>query len=574
MASLPLRLKILTLACVLLVAFAVTTAFSAFFLREVMEEMGAIVEYHIPLAGLLAEVDVVTFEYELNLRRLLDTAGDGDQLRALLRRQAQIAERLPKAFDRARALLAQAVDDPRNDPPDRVHLARVDGALGLLAKQVAPFVALGASVRDAVEAGRVDDAQRLAQGFRPFEQTFGPDLAALRVTVQQLNEASITEAAGHERRILWLNGVLFVVAAAVGLTLFAVLAQRLTYSFRRLLEGTRSVESGELAIELPVTSGDEIGQLTVAFNRMVVELRAKERIKDTFGKFLDPRLVTKVLGAQAGDGDAAERRVVTVFFSDIKGFSTLSEQLTADVMVRLLNGYFSAVTRIIRDGNGVVDKFIGDAVMAFWAPPFSAGDRHAAEACLAALAQQRALEEFRRELSQLTGMRRNVPDFRVRMGLSTGEVVAGTLGSETTKSYTIIGDTVNAASRLEGANKAYGTEIILSEDTFRLAQEDVEVRELDLLVVVGKTEPIRIFEALSPAGQLDPRMAELRGVFEEGLVAYRAAKWEIAERKFRECLGLRTDDGPSRTFLDRVATLRARSPLLGDWNGVWTLDHK
>jgi adenylate cyclase len=377
----------------------------------------------------------------------------------------------------------------------------------------------------------------------------------------------------HQRHALWLNGVLFVIAAVVGLASVALLTRRLSHAFRRLLEGTRSVEAGQLGVELAVTSRDEIGQLTEAFNRMIGELRAKERIQDTFGKFLDPRLITQVLGAQAHNGETAERRVVTVFFSDIKAFSTLSEQLTADVIVRLLNGYFTAVTKIIRERNGIVDKFIGDAVMAFWAPPFSPGDQHAAEACLAALAQQAALDEFRRELSHLTGLRRNVPDFRVRMGIATGEVVVGTLGSETTKSYTVIGDTVNLASRLEGANKVYGTGIMITEDTLRLASQAVEARELDLLVVAGKTEPIRVFELLAPAGELRPELAELRGVFEEGLAAYREAQWEMADQKFRDCLRLQPDDAPSRTFVERVALLQAHPPS-ASWTGVWTMDHK
>ncbi len=362
--------------------------------------------------------------------------------------------------------------------------------------------------------------------------------------------------------------MLFVVAAIFGLALFALLAQRLQQALMRLLEGTRSVEAGQLLVELPVTSRDEIGQLTTGFNRMIGELRNKARIQDTFGKYLDPRIVANLLGANSGNPEAAERRVVTIFFSDIKGFSGLSEQLTADVMVRLLNGYFSAVTRIIREQNGVVDKFIGDAVMAFWAPPFSPGDQHAPQACLAALAQQAALPEFRRQLSDLTGLRRNVPDFQVRMGLATGEVVMGSMGSDTTKTYTVIGDTVNVASRLEGVNKAYGTRIIAAEDTLRLAQHAVEARELDLVIVAGKTEPIRVFELLAPAGQLKPEVAELRHVFAEGLEAYRGTKWDIAEQKFRECLTLCPDDGPSRAFIERVATLRSHPPA-GDWNGVW-----
>ena len=568
----PLRLKILAFASVLLVAFAITTLLSAYHIREVMEELESVVEHHIRLNDLVSELDVATFEYELNVRRLLES-DDAERSRAIVKRQRELTPRLPKILEEVATTLAAAVNDPRHDPEDRVRLARIDGTVALLSRQIQPFVALGAAVHAAAEGGRLEDARRLAVGFRAFDAAVGPDLERVRHMIAELTRDSARETQMHQRNALWLNGILFVVAATIGLGSVALLARRVTQAFRRLLDGTRSVEAGELSVELPVTSRDEIGQLTAGFNRMIGELRAKERIQDTFGKFLDPRLITQVLGAQAHNGTSAERRVVTVFFSDIKGFSTLSEQLTADVIVRLLNRYFTAVTTIIRERNGIVDKYIGDAVMAFWTPPFSPGDQHAADACLAALAQQAVLDEFRRELSHLTGLRRNVPDFRVRMGVSTGEVVVGTLGSETTKSYTVIGDTVNLASRLEGANKVYGTGIMVAEDTMRLAQHVVEARELDLLVVVGKTEPIRVYELLAPAGELRAEVAELRGSFEEGLGAYRAARWDVADQKFRECLRIKPDDVPSQTFIERVALLRAHAPS-GSWNGVWTMDHK
>jgi adenylate cyclase len=454
-----------------------------------------------------------------------------------------------------------------------VRLARLDGTLTFIARQAPPFLEVGTSVMAALEAGQREAARTQAKGFHVFEQPFGPDLAEARQAIAQLTKDSTIETRSEQSYILALNGVLFVVAAIFGLALFAVLAHRLHQAFLRLLEGTRSIESGQLPVELPVTSRDEIGQLTTAFNRMIGELRSKEKIKNTFGKYLDPRIVANLLGPHADNPEVAERRVVTIFFSDIKGFSSLSEQLTADVMVRLLNGYFAVVTRIIREQHGVLDKFIGDAVMAFWAPPFSPGDQHASLACLAALAQQTALGEFRKNLSELTGLRRNIPEFQVRMGLATGEVVVGTMGSETTKTYTVIGDTVNIASRLEGVNKAYGTHIIVAEDTVRLAQHSVEARELDLVIVAGKTEPIRVFELLAPAGQLKPEAAELRHLFAEGLEAYRSMKWDIAGRKFRECLVLCPEDGPSRTFIERVDVLRA-SPPAGDWNGVWGMATK
>src|SRR5262249_55463586 len=170
------------------------------------------------------------------------------------------------------------------------------------------------------------------------------------------------------------------------------------------------------------------------------------------------------------------------------------------------------------------------------------------DACCAALLQQEALVAFRRELPQLLGLRRNVPEFTVRMGLATGEVVIGTIGSETAKSYTVIGDIVNTASRLEGLNKLYGTEIVVAEDTYRLAQQAVETRELDFVTVVGKTEPVRIFELLGRAGEMAPDTCALHDLFAQGLAAYRERDWDGAEATFQECLKLAPEDGPSQLF--------------------------
>src|SRR6185312_7642362 len=154
-------------------------------------------------------------------------------------------------------------------------------------------------------------------------------------------------------------------------------------------------------------------------------------------------------------------------------------------LVNLLNSYFSEVATVIHEHRGFIDKYIGDAVMAFWISPFSAGDAHASDACLAALAQQEAIVALRAKLPEITGMRRNPPKLEIRMGIATGEAVVGTVGSSSARSYTVMGDTVNLAARLENINKLYRSSIILSEDTYKLAQHAIEARELDLVTVAG-----------------------------------------------------------------------------------------
>jgi adenylate cyclase len=306
---------------------------------------------------------------------------------------------------------------------------------------------------------------------------------------------------------------------------------------------------------------------------MVEEIRTREKIKDAFGKFVDPRIVANLITTAPGDNDRAERQVVTVFFSDIAGFTSMSEQLTASAIVNMLNHYFTAVTAPIRDHHGIVDKYMGDGLMAFWAAPFSPGDTHAASACFSALQQQAAIEELNKELPNLVGLRRGAPTLRVRMGIATGEVIVGTIGSAISKSFTVIGDTVNVASRLVGANDVYRTRIILSEDALRLARQEVETRELDLITVVGRSEPIRIYELLGRTGDLQPSEDELAHEFENGLKAYREQDWTAAELQFKRCLEIRPTDGPAALYLERIAEMRMRPPPR-DWSGVWHLSKK
>jgi len=569
-----IRLKILAMATALLALFAVTTGFSTWLVGQVVEEIDGITEYHIPLGANVASLDVLTYEYELGLRRLAgqDTPNPA-MLAALRKRQAEIKRTVLEDIGATHKRLDAGMVDPRNDVSDRIAMARLEGSFSFLEKRLKPFLAIGDDVLAALEAGDVTRARALMDGFRAFEDVFGKEIAGIRRALERLTLDSVTETKENQTGILSLNGTLFAIATIFGLALFLILTGRLQRAFGQLLEGTRAVETGDLDIELPVRSRDEIGQLTRAFNHMVGQLKEKERVKDTFGKYLDPRIVSRLIEVQGDNATLSERRPATVFFSDIQGFSGMSESLTANAMVNLLNSYFATVTREIRDQNGIIDKFIGDAVMAFWTAPFSAGDGHAADGCLAALAQQRALAEFREALPEITGLRRNAPDFFVRMGLATGEVVIGTVGSDISKSYTVIGDVVNTASRLEGVNKLFGTAIIIDETTRRLAQRTIETRELDLLTVAGKSEPLTVHELICRAGELPGEGAELREIFAAGLAAYRSCNWDLADRRFADCLALKPDDGPSRVFRARVAQLRA-SPPPEDWDGVWRLTAK
>jgi adenylate cyclase len=313
-----------------------------------------------------------------------------------------------------------------------------------------------------------------------------------------------------------------------------------------------------------------VGTLTDAFNFFVKELRSKEQMKQTFGKYIDPRILEHVLGQPDAEVVAGGRREMTVLFADLLGFTSLSERLTPSLMVTLLNRHFGLQALAVQEHHGVVDKFVGDSVMAFWGPPFVKPEEHAILACRAAQAQLVALDTLRRDLPEITGLRRDAPDVHLGIGICTGEAVVGNIGSENTRSYTVIGDTVNLAARLEGANRVYGTQILIAETTAQAIGSAFETREIDVIFAKGKTETTRVFELLGVSGEVTEQQLRLRKLYVRARRAYLAQEWDLAEAIFGECLQLRPDDGPSRVFLQRIQTLR-RNPPGENWTGVWEL---
>jgi len=242
-------------------------------------------------------------------------------------------------------------------------------------------------------------------------------------------------------------------------------------------------------------------------------------------------------------------------------------------MVKLLNRHFGLQALAVQEHRGIVDKFVGDSIVAFWGPPFVKAEEHAMLACRAAHAQLLALDSLRRELPDITGLRRDAPGLDLCIGISTGEVVVGNIGSENTRSYTVIGDTVNLAARLERANRVYRTQILLSESTAQAVGSEFELREIDTISVRGKTETTRVFEIMSVAGHLSEELVALRERYDQARVMYLAQEWDLAEPAFRECLKIRPNDGPSHVLLERIQFLRRNSPGK-NWNGVWHLREK
>ncbi len=340
-----------------------------------------------------------------------------------------------------------------------------------------------------------------------------------------------------------------------------------------MLKGTNSVSEGLLEVSLPVTSADEIGHLTVAFNSMTLELRKADMVRDMFGKYIDPRIVKDLINQPQLKAYKGERQVMTILFCDMRGFTDLSEGVTPDTLVTLLNRYFTLMSEAVLENEGVIDKFIGDAIMAYWGMPFNLENKQAQLAAQASVEMFQKLKTFREELPELLGIRRNLPDISIRTGIATGEVVVGNIGSDKTKNFTVIGDTVNLASRLESANKIYGTQILITEETAVLLNNNIVTREIDTIVVPGKNESKRVFEIMGMSGMITPALMNLKERYAEGLAAYQSRDWNNALKAFKQCLEINPDDGPSATFLKRIEHFQV-SPPEPNWDGTWVITHK
>ena len=394
----------------------------------------------------------------------------------------------------------------------------------------------------------------------------------LQDVAAEIAKDSVKEARMAEERVLLSSLVVTVLALIVGLWGSWFLSKRLTNPIKQLVRSTQDVHSGNFAIRIEGLPEDEIGQLGDSMNRMIEELRKRQDLQAVMSTYIDPRVVEKIILPGRAEVLAGQKQIMTVLFCDIAGFTGISERLSPTGLVKMVNRYFTIMTECIKVEGGIIDKFIGDAIMAYWGPPFINEGDQAAAACRAALRQRDALNQFRQELPEILGLRKDIPEINIRIGLATGEVVVGNIGSDTSRSYTVMGDTVNLASRLESANKQFETSIIISEATMRMADLHIEVMELDRIVVKGKSETVEIYELLALQGQLSETVELRRQRFGEALAAYRRQDWLAARAVFSELLELHNDK-TANVFLNRIQLLETHT-LGAGWDGIWRMTTK
>jgi adenylate cyclase len=328
----------------------------------------------------------------------------------------------------------------------------------------------------------------------------------------------------------------------------------------RIVAQLKHIESFELDAMTRTSSPlRELENLSAALTQM-------SRGLSSFRKYIPTALVRTLVARGVEARPGGRQQVLTVLFTDIVGFTGLSERL-GDAIVPVLSEYLEIASTAISGRTGTIDTFIGDAVMAFWGAP-APNDRHVVDACAAALELRRRIDQHCGESKDEVRVR-----LRIRIGINTGRMLVGNIGSNERLSYTVIGDAVNVASRLEAVNKRYGTEILIGEDTRAAAGDVILVRRLDQVAVYGRTRGLAVYELLGMADDDASQSPEWVEAYEAGLDAYSCRDWTGAIALFETATAARGDDPPSRIFMERCRKYLA-SPPPEDWTAVSILAEK
>ncbi len=399
---------------------------------------------------------------------------------------------------------------------------------------------------------------RYEVGGRAYVATLIPiEVSASRswiAGVVALEDEFLATAKRANLRALVTAVIFALIALGVGIVLARMIARSLTV----LVTESSRVRNLEIDQSAGASRFREVDEVLRAFEGMKTGLRA-------FQKYVPVKLVRTLLEQEQDPSLGGEPRTLTIFFSDIRSFTTISENLEPLTLARNLGQYMSAVTQRILERHGTVDKYIGDAVMAFWGAPQSVPD-HARQACLAAF---EALNDVR----ELKTGNPEFPSFFTRIGIHTADVVVGNFGSSERLAYTILGDGVNLANRLEGVNKAFGTQILISESTYELVKDEFDTRRIGLVAVKGREQPCVAYELLGPAGTADPVLRRTIDHYETGLARYLARDFEAAIPEFEAVLASTPDDLAAQRLLASCRELLAHPPG-PDWSGVIAMDTK
>ncbi|HMZ63728.1 MAG TPA: adenylate/guanylate cyclase domain-containing protein, partial [Leptospiraceae bacterium] len=351
-----------------------------------------------------------------------------------------------------------------------------------------------------------------------------------------------------------------------------ILAKTISNPILLLLSATIEIAKGNFRVQIKPSTKDEVGLLTEYFVTMGEGLEEREKVKSILGNMIDPVVVGEAMKDMQALKRGSEKQI-TAFFSDVAGFSTISEQLTSVDLASLLNEYLSAMTIILKKYNGVLDKYIGDAIVGIFNAPVDVPN-HPLAAGMASIEMIAKLNELREYWVKNNLYTKEAQEMDVRIGLNVGLAKVGFMGTDALASYTMMGDTVNLAARLEAAGKDYGVNILISESMNKEIETELFTRGLDLVRVKGKNEPVKLFELIGTRSSVTPSLKESAEIYQNAFALYLKQDWDKAIEFFKQAEKAKgKKDKAIELLIDRCSYYKTSPP--GDsWDGVFTRKHK
>ena len=560
--------RFLTVSSFFMMALAALTGLSALQITRVGGDLAMVTRYIAPMKDGLRDIQLAHLEQSASLSHFLSAAHDrGDTADRLTEVRVVLSAGRAGVIDDFRRLkrLSAEMRAAASDPEVIAGIQRQERTLRTMESRYRRHLERMNAVLDRAAAGDLAAARRDEIALRTDRRAFTARLQAIAGDLAGHAAAAVERAQARENLLFQIEAALFAAVVGAGLVLAHRLARGMSKPVRRLAAATREVQAGRFDAELNVEGRDELARLTDGFNRMVCALRRRDRVHDRFGKHIDPRVVENLIAGETAL-ESGEKRVMTVSVVMLSDFDRLAEHWPPERLRAFLTDYLTAMADPVQSRSGIVDNFYSGKVVAFWGPPFCGERSHARRACEAALDQQ---ARFRALLGKHGA---ELDDIRtrpgLRIGIATGEVMVGAIGTETRQTYTVVGNCVNHAGRLEKANRIYRTAILIGAETMAAAGETIAVRDLDRVVLAGTEKPSHLFELLGPEGGLSEEHRGRLDLFEQAQAAYRKGDFAEAGTRFRQVLAGDAGDFASQLFLNRMTRLQRREQTR-EWDGVW-----
>tara|TARA_R110000868_G_scaffold79102_1_gene225232 strand:- start:196622 stop:198358 length:1737 start_codon:yes stop_codon:yes gene_type:complete len=558
--------KFLGVAAFFVVWLVVATGFSVIQSLGINGDLEAVSRYITPVKDALSDIRSRQLEQISLIDRYMRVVENEGSQASLLggieieidAKQTQIEQAFRKAFTSAALGRAQA-----SSHFEQGGLLNLDVRMREFADVAAQFNLGVERLLGRVGEGDLDDARRQENLVRGIHRNIVLDLRSEILLLEKYASEMVENVSSREDFLIQAEFIMMLAAVVIGISFAYYLSQAVVKAVSDTTNALNSVQSGKLDTNLDFKGKGDFSRLADAFNRMTRELRVRFRMRERFGKYVDPKVINNLLSQETAL-ETSQKRVMTVSVVNLTNFDWMAEHISPEKLVDFLNDYLTAMTEPIANHSGIIDNFLGDRVIGFWGPPFCGEKSHAQQASLAALEQVARFNALKTKYADLIGDH----GLDIRIGVATGEVVVGSIGTDKSRAYTVVGDCVNYANRLEKANRIYGTQILASHETANMATGEIEMRDLDHVVLLGTEHEVYLYEVLAPSGQLSDDRRDWRKTYETAIALYRQGEFDQARPLFEEVQNGIGNDFAAQLMLNRMERLSRREQDR-EWDGTW-----